>query len=53
MCVKPMVHSLNEGMDLVNAWKKSGKVMVVGSQGVSSLGNEKPRNFLLLVLLEI
>jgi predicted dehydrogenase len=45
-CEKPMVHSVKEGMDVVNAWKKSGKVMVVGSQGVSSLGNEKAKELL-------
>ncbi len=45
-CEKPMVHSVKEGMDVVNAWKKSGKVMIVGSQGVSSLGNEKARELL-------
>jgi predicted dehydrogenase len=45
-CEKPMVHSVKEGMDVINAWKKSGKVMVVGSQGVSSLGNEKAKELL-------
>lgn len=45
-CEKPMVHSVREGMEVVNAWKKSGKVMVVGSQGVSSLGNEKAKQLL-------
>jgi predicted dehydrogenase len=45
-CEKPMVHSVKEGMDVVNAWKKSGKVMVIGSQGVSSLGNEKAKELL-------
>jgi predicted dehydrogenase len=45
-CEKPMVHSVKEGMDVINAWKKSGKVMLVGSQGVSSLGNEKAKELL-------
>jgi predicted dehydrogenase len=45
-CEKPMVHSVSEGMDVINAWKKSGKVMVVGSQGLSSLGNEKAKELL-------
>ncbi|PSK98716.1 Gfo/Idh/MocA family oxidoreductase [Cecembia rubra] len=45
-CEKPMVHSVKEGMDVINAWKKSGKVMIVGSQGVSSLGNEKAKELL-------
>ncbi len=45
-CEKPMVHSVKEGHDLINAWRKSGKVMIVGSQGMSSLGNEKARELL-------
>jgi len=45
-CEKPMVHSIREGLEVVNAWKKSGKVMVVGSQGLSSLGNEQARQLL-------
>ena len=45
-CEKPMVHSVKEGMEVINAWKKSGKVMIVGSQGVSSLGNEKAKELL-------
>ncbi|TVP50348.1 MAG: twin-arginine translocation signal domain-containing protein [Mongoliibacter sp.] len=45
-CEKPMVHSVKEGMDVINAWKNSGKVMIVGSQGVSSLGNEKAKELL-------
>ena len=45
-CEKPMVHSVNEGAEVIEAWKKSGKVMVVGSQGISSLGNEKAKELL-------
>ncbi|MCU0447370.1 MAG: Gfo/Idh/MocA family oxidoreductase [Microscillaceae bacterium] len=45
-CEKPMVHSVDEGWDLINAWKKSGKVYMVGSQGLSSLGNEKAKELL-------
>jgi len=45
-CEKPMVHSVKEGMELINAWKKSGKIMMVGSQGLSSLGNEKAKELL-------
>lgn len=45
-CEKPMVHSVSEGHELINAWKKSGKVFMVGSQGMSSLGNEKAQELL-------
>lgn len=45
-CEKPMVHSVKEGWELIDAWKKSGRVFQVGSQGLSSLGNEKARELL-------
>ncbi|MDO8968911.1 Gfo/Idh/MocA family protein [Algoriphagus sp.] len=45
-CEKPMVHSVKEGAEVIEAWEKSGKVMVVGSQGISSLGNEKAKELL-------
>lgn len=45
-CEKPMVHSVDEGKEVINAWKKSGKIMMVGSQGLSSLGNEKAKELL-------
>ncbi len=45
-CEKPMLHSVGEGHELVTAWKKSGKVMIIGSQGMSSLGNEKAKELL-------
>jgi predicted dehydrogenase len=40
---KPMIQNINEGAALVEAQKKSGKVLQVGSQGMSSLGNEKAK----------
>jgi predicted dehydrogenase len=43
---KPMVQSVGEGMKLIDAWKKSGKICMVGSQGLSSLGNEKAKELL-------
>ncbi|EIJ40100.1 Gfo/Idh/MocA family protein [Galbibacter orientalis] len=45
-CEKPMVHSVSEGKSLIDAWKKSGKIFMVGSQGLSSLGNEKAKELL-------
>ena len=42
-CEKPMIQNFDEGHELIEAHKKSGKVMQVGSQGMSSLGNEKAK----------
>lgn len=46
-CEKPMVHDITEGPAVVEAQKKNTKVVYqVGSQGMSSLGNEKARQLL-------
>ncbi len=45
-CEKPMVHSLDEGHEVIKAQKKSGKVFVVGSQLLSALGYEKAKELL-------
>jgi predicted dehydrogenase len=42
-CEKPMVHKISEGLDVIDAWKKSKKTMEIGSQRVSSLAVEKAR----------
>jgi len=42
-CEKPMVQQITEGAAVVEALKRSGKVMQVGSQGMSSVGNEKAK----------
>ena len=42
-CEKPMVHRIEEGHDLIRAERESGSVFQVGSQGMSSLGNEKAK----------
>ncbi|MDX1476578.1 MAG: Gfo/Idh/MocA family oxidoreductase [Saprospiraceae bacterium] len=39
-CEKPMVHSVEEGPAVIAAQQQSGKTFEVGSQGMSSLGNE-------------
>lgn len=35
-CEKPMVHHIEEGPSVIEAWKKSGKTMQIGSQSISS-----------------
>jgi predicted dehydrogenase len=42
-CEKPMVQNFNEGQAIINAQKNSGKICQIGSQGMSSLGNEKAK----------
>ncbi len=42
-CEKPMVQKFEEGQELIETHKGSGQVMQVGSQGMSSLGNEKAK----------
>jgi len=42
-CEKPMVQQVSEGAAVVEAQNKSGKILQVGSQGLSSLGNEKAK----------
>ena len=42
-CEKPMVHKLSQGQEVINAWKRSGKIMQVGSQGVSGASFAKAK----------
>ncbi len=45
-CEKPMVHDITEGLEVISAQNKNGVVFQVGSQGMSSLGNEKAKELL-------
>jgi predicted dehydrogenase len=40
---KPMVHHLTEGATLIAAQRETGRTLEVGSQGMSSLGNEQAK----------
>ncbi len=42
-CEKPMVQKFEEGQAIIKAQKDSGKLCQIGSQGMSSLGNEKAK----------
>ena len=45
-CEKPMIYKISEGHDVIEAQKKSGKVLQVGSQRVSSIGLAKAKELL-------
>lgn len=45
-CEKPMVHDITEGPAVIAAQAKNKVVFQVGSQGMSSLGNEKAKELL-------
>ncbi|MDO1451880.1 Gfo/Idh/MocA family oxidoreductase [Rhodocytophaga aerolata] len=45
-CEKPMVYQISEGYPVIAAAKKSGKVVQVGSQRVSSIGYAKAKELL-------
>jgi len=42
-CEKPMVHKLSQGLEVIQAQKQTGKVMQVGSQGISGIDYAKAR----------
>ena len=42
-CEKPMVQKWEDGQEIISAQKSSGKICQIGSQGMSSLTNEKAK----------
>ncbi len=42
-CEKPMVQKWEEGQSIISTQKSTGKICQIGSQGMSSLGNEKAK----------
>ncbi|MGR3810882.1 Gfo/Idh/MocA family protein [Jiulongibacter sp. NS-SX5] len=45
-CEKPMVYKVSEGKGIIDTQKKTGKVLQVGSQRVSSIGYAKAKELL-------
>ena len=45
-CEKPMVHDVSEGAAVIDAQNRNKVIFQVGSQGLSSLGNEKAKELL-------
>jgi predicted dehydrogenase len=46
-CEKPMVHYIHEGQGVIDAQRKAGKTMQIGSQRVSSIAYAKARELFL------
>jgi predicted dehydrogenase len=42
-CEKPMVHTIPQAREIITAQEETGNTFQVGSQGLSSLGNEKAK----------
>ena len=45
-CEKPMVHDITEGFEVIEAQNRNKVTFQVGSQGMSSLGNEKAKELI-------
>ena len=45
-CEKPMIHEYPDGPKMIDAWRKTGRIMQVGSQRVSSIIDQKAKELL-------
>ena len=45
-CEKPLTYTIDEGLEIITAVKKSGKMLQVGSQGISSMLQNKARELI-------
>jgi predicted dehydrogenase len=45
-CEKPMIHVYSDGPKIIEAWRKTNRIMQVGSQGVSSIVYAKAKELL-------
>ena len=45
-CEKPMIHLYSDGPKIIEAWRKTNRIMQVGSQGVSSIIYKKAKELL-------
>jgi predicted dehydrogenase len=45
-CEKPMIHLYSDGPKIIDVWRKTNRIMQVGSQGVSSIIYKKAKELL-------
>ena len=45
-CEKPLTYTIDEGLEIIAAVKKTGQILQVGSQGISSLTQNKAREII-------
>ena len=45
-CEKPMIHQYSDGPRMIDAWRKTGRIMQIGSQRVSSIVDKKAQELL-------
>jgi predicted dehydrogenase len=45
-CEKPMIHEYADGPKMIEAWRKTGRIMMVGSQRVSGIIDQKAKELL-------